>query len=101
MQANQEMLKVQITKYSDQMQRLVHSDTLVKQLCAENETLVMAIQTLEDSIRIDVENADSCLSADDFKKASQECLDAVQHALLNTVYEEPEMESSEDSESSA
>lgn len=47
MKASQEMLQQQVTKYSDQMNRLGQSETLVKQLLAENETLVTAIRNLQ------------------------------------------------------
>ena len=78
MRANQGILHSQIAKYTEQIQRLVQSDVLVRQLYAENETLVMAIQTLEDSIR----EASSSGSEEDAKKGSKECLDVVQEALL-------------------
>ncbi len=47
MKASQEMLQQQVTKYSDQMKRLGQSETLVKQLLTENETLVTAIRNLQ------------------------------------------------------
>lgn len=50
MRASQEMLQQQVTKYSDQMHRLGQSETLVKQLLAENETLVTAIRNLQYSV---------------------------------------------------
>lgn len=46
------MLKTQLLKYTEQMERLVQSDILVKQLYAENETLVKAIETIENSFEI-------------------------------------------------
>lgn len=50
MKASQEMLQQQVMKYSDQMQRLGHSESLVRQLMTENETLVTAIRNLHYSV---------------------------------------------------
>jgi hypothetical protein len=86
MRANRSILESQISKYSDQMQKLVESDVLVKRLYAENETLVMAIQTLEDGIRADVEEDDEDARGGNLAR-SRECLEAVQEALLTgTVF---------------
>ena len=47
---NQEILQSQMAKYNEQVQRLVQSDALVRQLVSQNESLIVAIELLEDSI---------------------------------------------------
>ena len=39
-----------MAKYNEQVQRLVQSDALVRQLVSQNESLIVAIELLEDSI---------------------------------------------------
>ncbi len=87
MRANRSILEAQISKYSEQLERLVESDVVVKRLTAENETLIMAIQTLEEGIREDEEEEEELeeerASTTNLRKAkSRECLEAVQEALL-------------------
>ena len=74
------------------MRRLVHADSLVRSLTAENETLVTAIQTLEDSIRMENDDeggssrrssSSSNTSSDGF--GSKECLDFVHEALCGSL----------------
>ena len=83
MKANQDILRAQIDKYTDQMQRLIHSDNLIRQLTAENETLVMAIQTLEDSIKSG--NPGDADGSDPGSAAARECLEAVHEALCASL----------------
>ncbi len=48
--ANQDILRTQIHKNELQRRRLLDSDNSVRHLVSQNKTLVVAIQTLEDSI---------------------------------------------------
>lgn len=79
MKFNQEILRSQVEKYSEQMRRLAQSDNLVRQLAAENETLVMALQTLEESI-----SHDDRLSNDDNSSVSRDCLEFLHDTLSSS-----------------
>eukprot|EP00094_Tigriopus_californicus_P012704 TCALIF_12281-PA protein Name:"Similar to NINL Ninein-like protein (Homo sapiens)" AED:0.06 eAED:0.06 QI:7/0.87/0.70/0.94/0.87/0.94/17/222/1708 len=61
---NQEILHSQMSKYNDQMHRLIQSDALVKQLSTQNESLILAIQMLEDTLNGDETGEDTreCLT---------------------------------------
>lgn len=47
---NQEILQSHMSKYNDQVHKLIQSDALVKELFSQNESLIIAIELLEESI---------------------------------------------------
>eukprot|EP00095_Tigriopus_kingsejongensis_P001448 maker-scaffold207_size258870-snap-gene-1.14 protein:Tk01448 transcript:maker-scaffold207_size258870-snap-gene-1.14-mRNA-1 annotation:"hypothetical protein KGM_04185" len=69
---NQEILHSQMTKYTDQMHRLIQSDALVKQLSTQNESLILAIQMLEDT-----------LNDDETGEETRECLNTMCKILVS------------------
>ncbi len=102
MRANQQVLREQAARYSEQVSRLARSDAAVRRLAAENETLLVAIQTLEDSIRgtrddtstkSDGSSSDgsSSSSGDVSSSPQMECLEFIHEALCASLTDEVAM----------
>ncbi len=104
MRANQQVLREQAARYSEQVSRLARSDAAVRRLAAENETLLVAIQTLEDSIRgtrddtstksdgSSSDGSSSSASSGDVSSSPQmECLEFIHEALCASLTDEVAM----------
>ena len=81
------MLRTQVEKYSTQMHKMAESDALVAKLAAENETLVVAIRTLEDSINIENEAFEDLdrisSSSSTSSSSSKDCLEFINDTLFS------------------
>ncbi len=103
MRANQQVLREQAARYSEQVSRLARSDAAVRRLAAENETLLVAIQTLEDSIRgtrddtstksdgSSSDGSSSSSSGDVSSSPQMECLEFIHEALCASLTDEVAM----------
>ena len=96
MHANQQVLREQAARYSEQVSRLARSDAAVRRLAAENETLLVAIQTLEDSsTKSDGSSSDgsssSASSGDVSSSPQMECLEFIHEALCASLTDEVAM----------